>query len=291
MSKKELLFRDVITVEEKNFLKAYFDQGFLACHEKMFDFYEDHLDIAKIHFGELTEDQRVSNEELEYIHSLDKLWLGQIVFQMIEIDGCNDVYKLYNHNFDQIKEFMYCILLQDQEFSAQLTFDMFKYGKEVRTQTWQAKMITDLSEKSLQHQVKFNYDHVYGDFWACDFHIEQEHRAKFQSIFQWYNQVKSKNPDAGKIVFFLIFLILTYNATGIENRVYSAEAERNQQKYLNLLLRYFKSISENQDEAYQMFHKGLMLIHETDALKEMSQKRLKLNEFENTSLETTMQFI
>lgn len=285
VSRKELLFRDVITFQEENLLKSCFDKGFSACHEKMYDFYEENLDIAQIHFGELNKDQRLSNQELKFNHNLDKFFMRQLALQMIEIDGCNDVCKLYNHNFDQIHEFLHCIVMLDQEFLTEWTLMMLNFGKKVRNQTLQAKLIVDLAEKSLENRVKFNYDHVYGEFWASHFHIEQEHRAKFQSIFQWFNLVKSKNENAGKIVFFLIFLILTYNATGIENRVYSAQAEKNQQKYLSLLLRYLKSISENQDEAYQMFHKGLMLIHETEALKELSKNRLKLNELQDNSLE------
>ena len=70
-------------------------------------------------------------------------------------------------------------------------------------------------------------------------------------------------------------MILLHNTDGIELENKS-HIESTQLKFVNLLNKYLKS-HLNSELAYEQLHKGMMLIHDTQRMHELSQKRLKLS--------------
>ena len=84
-----------------------------------------------------------------------------------------------------------------------------------------------------------------------------------------------ETQKADKCIFVIMMMILLHNSDGIE-LTDKDNVEYIQQKYVNLLHKYFKSnLSSNL--AYEQLHKGIMLIHDTQRMYELSQQRLKLD--------------
>ena len=72
-----------------------------------------------------------------------------------------------------------------------------------------------------------------------------------------------------------MIMILLHNTDGFEPSN-KTEIESVQQKYVNLLNKYLKSHLKS-EEAYDQLHKGLMLIHDTERIYDLSLQRLKLS--------------
>ena len=91
----------------------------------------------------------------------------------------------------------------------------------------------------------------------------------------WYNNI-TKGSLKDKSLMVIMQLILLYNTDGIENQLKNPEkVNQVQQNYCRLLHRYIKSKHSDQ-VTNVLFGKGLMLIHETQRVYELSNMRLKL---------------
>lgn len=78
----------------------------------------------------------------------------------------------------------------------------------------------------------------------------------------------------------LIQAVLLYNCDGIQDafiRSNSSRFEKIQFQYANLLLKYMKSLTESEKDAYRLFHQGLMMVQATQRLHDLSQNRLILS--------------
>ena len=101
----------------------------------------------------------------------------------------------------------------------------------------------------------------------------------FQKTINWYEtSCKESTKDfqkADKCIFVILMMILLHNTDGIE-LTNKSQIESTQLKYVNLLNKYLKS-QLNSELAYGQLHKGMMLIHDTQRMHELSQQRLKLS--------------
>ena len=107
-----------------------------------------------------------------------------------------------------------------------------------------------------------------------------------QKIANWYYKVKdpdvihdSLNPDYDRCLFLLMELIFLYNTDGIECQLQNYEKiKKLQLQYANLLYKYLKSKSTGEDnDANTLFSNGLMLIHDTKRVYDLSLHKLKLD--------------
>ena len=74
-----------------------------------------------------------------------------------------------------------------------------------------------------------------------------------------------------------MILILFHNTNGAVNKLSDpARVERAQQKFVNILHKYLKS-HKSPEVAYNCLHKGVMLVHATQRIYELSLKRLQLH--------------
>ena len=97
----------------------------------------------------------------------------------------------------------------------------------------------------------------------------------FQKTINWYETSCKESTKADKCIFVILMMILLHNTDGIE-LVNKSHIESTQLKYVNLLNKYLKS-HLNSELAYGQLHKGMMLIHDTQRMHELSQQRLKLS--------------
>ena len=110
-----------------------------------------------------------------------------------------------------------------------------------------------------------------------------------QKIANWYYKVKdpdvihdSLNPDYDRCLFLLMELIFLYNTDGIECQLQNYEKiKKLQLQYANLLHKYLKSLKSKStgedNDANTLFSNGLMLIHDTKRVYDLSLHKLKLD--------------
>ena len=97
----------------------------------------------------------------------------------------------------------------------------------------------------------------------------------FQKTINWYEMSCKESTKANKCIFVILTMILLHNTNGIE-LTNKSQIESTQQKYVNLLNKYLK-FHLNSELVYGQLHKGMMLIHDTQRMHELSQQRLKLS--------------
>ena len=107
--------------------------------------------------------------------------------------------------------------------------------------------------------------------------IEDEHKKLYNGILEWIQGARKCSSKIDKCLIILMTLILLHNTDGIKpQQLYNFEKIQNaQQKYVNLLHKYLKSHLSSQN-AFNHLHNGLMMVHATNRINELFQKRLLL---------------
>ena len=100
-----------------------------------------------------------------------------------------------------------------------------------------------------------------------------------QKIVNWFQTSSNDSTHgpcstkAGKCILVIVMMILLHNSDGID-LTDKAYAEETQQKYVNLLNKYLKAHLKS-SLIYEQLHEGMMLIHYTKRMHELSSQRLK----------------
>lgn len=129
-----------------------------------------------------------------------------------------------------------------------------------------------------QGQCKIEYETMYSSPWASHYDIEEEHKGLNLKIGNWYDKVA--DPDDSnydRCLCLLMELIFLYNTDGIECQLQNYEKiKKLQLQYANLLHKYLKSKTSENNDANALFSNGLMLIHDTKRVYDLSLHKLKL---------------
>ena len=129
-----------------------------------------------------------------------------------------------------------------------------------------------------------SYDTIFTSPWASHYDVEDEHRNLCQRIFDWIHASRKYSNKTDKCLFILMSLILLHNTDGINPSQFIdiEKVQNTQQKYVILLHKYLKSHLSTK-EAFNQLHNGLMLIHATNRINELFQKRLQLETLRNNT--------
>ena len=151
-----------------------------------------------------------------------------------------------------------------------------------------------------QGQCKIEYETMYSSPWASHYDIEEEHKglnlvhyknkvllqkylktkmfAFLQKIGNWNDKVADPNDSSyDRCLCLLMELIFLYNTDGIECQLQNYEKiKKLQLQYANLLHKYLKSKTSENNDANALFSNGLMLIHDTKRVYDLSLHKLKL---------------
>ena len=130
-----------------------------------------------------------------------------------------------------------------------------------------------------------SYDTMFISPWASHYDVEDEHRILCQRIFDWLHASKKYSNKIDKCLITLMSLILLHNTDGINPSQFSdiEKVQNTQQKYVILLHKYLKS-HLSKKEAFNQLHNGLMMVHATNRINELFQKRLQLETLQNETL-------
>ena len=129
------------------------------------------------------------------------------------------------------------------------------------------------------------YDAMFVSPWASHYDVEDEHRNLCQRIFDWIHASRKYSNKIDKCLIILMSLILLHNTDGINpSQFINIEKVQNtQQKYVILLHKYLKSHLSTK-EAFNQLHNGLMMVHATNRINELFQKRLQLETLRNNTI-------
>ena len=130
-----------------------------------------------------------------------------------------------------------------------------------------------------------SYDNLFISPWASHYDVEDEHRNLSQRIFDWIHASRKYSNKIDKCLIILMSLILLHNTDGINpSQLIDIEKVQNtQQKYVILLHKYLKSHLSTK-EAFKQLHNGLMMVHATNRINELFEKRLQLETLRNNTL-------
>ena len=130
-----------------------------------------------------------------------------------------------------------------------------------------------------------SYDTMFVSPWASHYDVEDEHRNLCQRIYDWIHASRKYSNKIDKCLIILMSLILLHNTDGINPSQFIdfEKVQNTQQKYVILLHKYLKSHLSTK-EAFNQLHNGLMMVHATNRINELFQKRLQLETLRNSTL-------
>ena len=130
-----------------------------------------------------------------------------------------------------------------------------------------------------------SYDNLFISPWASHYDVEDEHRNLSQRIFDWIHASRKYSNKIDKCLIILMSLILLHNTDGINPSQFIdiEKVQNTQQKYVILLHKYLKSHLSTK-EAFKQLHNGLMMVHATNRINELFEKRLQLETLRNNTL-------
>ena len=137
-----------------------------------------------------------------------------------------------------------------------------------------------------------SYDTIFISPWASHYDVEDEHRNLSQRIFDWIHASRKYSNKIDKCLIILMSLILLHNTDGINPSQFIdiEKVQNTQQKYVILLHKYLKSHLSTK-EAFNQLHNGLMMVHATNRINELFQKRLQLETLRNNTLPSNNSFL
>ena len=137
-----------------------------------------------------------------------------------------------------------------------------------------------------------SYDAMFTSPWASHYDVEDEHRNLSQRIFDWIHASRKYSNKIDKCLIILMSLILLHNTDGINPSQFIdiEKVQNTQQKYVILLHKYLKSHLSTK-EAFNQLHNGLMMVHATNRINELFQKRLQLETLRNNTLPSNSSFL
>ena len=137
-----------------------------------------------------------------------------------------------------------------------------------------------------------SYDTIFISPWASHYDVEDEHRNLSQRIFDWIHASRKYSNKIDKCLIILMSLILLHNTDGINPSQFIdiEKVQNTQQKYVILLHKYLKSHLSTK-EAFNQLHNGLMMVHATNRINELFEKRLQLETLRNNTLPSNSSFL
>ena len=217
-----------------------------------------------------------TTKDTEGFEEPDRIWMLSSAKYATEHDGVvNDVEVLFQHNHQRVIQFAYASAFQIGCFCLQ---DFFECGLIHRNESSDIDTLVSLGECFGQEKVPIQYETMFSSPWASHLDIEDEHKRLNVKIGNWYTKVA--HPDGqshDRCLCLLMELIFLYNTDGIECRLQNHDKiKKLQLQYANLLHKYLKS-KTSEDDANTLFSNGLMLIHDTKRVHELSLHKLNLD--------------
>merc|ERR1711971_1488438 len=193
---------------------------------------------------------------------------------------------LYDCNFERMQQFYLALWFYDLHGDNRNSFfsEYLEFAEKwVRRSEEKAVVLINLMK---QFNIKeTSYDTMFVSPWASHYDVEDEHRNLCQRIYDWSNASRKYSNKIDKCLIILMSLILLHNTDGINPSQFIdiEKVQNTQQKYVILLHKYLKSHLSTK-EAFNQLHNGLMMVHATNRINELFQKRLQLETLRNNTL-------
>jgi len=281
---KERCLTNVFLKDEEMFLNKLYDDSTSVTIENTLELYIQNLQLAHEHFTKpatewTCEDLATCNEIDKYLTKKMALCLGQGL-------SVKEISILYDCNFERMQQFYLALWFYDlngdhrnSEFSEYLEF---AEKWERRNEDKAVVLINLMKQCNIKEAT---YDAMFVSPWASHYDVEDEHRNLCQRIFDWIHASRKYSNKIDKCLIILMSLILLHNTDGMNPSQFIdiEKVQNTQQKYVILLHKYLKSHLSTK-EAFNQLHNGLMMVHATNRINELFEKRLQLETVRNITL-------
>lgn len=297
--KKELLFENLLTMDEEYHLKNLYRLVFDAASECTYQIMESDISLAYLILEGIPTKQRLTDENLCLIDRIDRLSSLKMYQALGNENQLQDIiHTLADFNYGRIVTFFYFAFFGGRNETDQLK-GFIRYGRQSRKASDNVNIIVDLAEKSLKRDnlVLYEYEAFYDSPWAADLSTEEEHKSIFmvsiikaypdftttfehlQKVREWFDK-SIKPSEPGEIDCCLVILmlqILLFHTDGLElTEAKRLQVEKIQQLSVQMLFKYLKS-HLSREVSYSQLHQALMLVSDSQRAYELSQKRLQLD--------------
>ena len=214
---------------------------------------------------------------LNFLEHTDSLIFSNFAKLQTEKDGVSaqDCQVLLQTNFTRLQAVQNILVFMENYSEME---DFVKFGHKNREKSRDLDQLMSLYDTHKASNVfHLDYDLFFTSPWALDKDIEKEHKFIFQSIIQWYLRCTNESSQLDKCLLMLIYPILLYNtdSTSTQKLKDIQKIQKLQANYSHLLWQYLNTKHDSQVSRI-LFGKGLMLVHETQRVYELSQLRLTL---------------
>ncbi len=269
-TKTEKLLMSILTVDEERHLQIQSGQA-----EKWIKI--GSMEIISSNMKQVSNLAKLvsyTSKEMEQIDSLNKAsykaWVNSLDLKV----PYRDIKSLYDYNFDKLDVFLTAVwymqsMTQGPEYWTNKKDRLAEeFGIDPET----------LEYYGSQNGQEY-YEKCYKSPWAASSEAERDHWKLTKAIGDWCFALKDSQQEMDKVVNISMLMILLLNTDGNTTLVEKSKIQRMQELFVDYLYRYLKS-KMSALEATNHIHRALMIIHDTQRIHELSQKRLQLNDCE-----------